>query len=224
MVNNRIVPGKNLTRHPLAEEAPEGVFVRGAPFMAIRAGVGGILDTPEGQKTFHAGDWICTDLPATYAWIIDQQTFAVASYTRLGEWDPDNRGINFPIAEADHEVKHSAYTGRQELGEGTVGEEARAIAGRSLGDMLDSPESLAGGGAVAATATAPVDASPVAEAVANAAATDPLGQPTPVTPDPAPPVDPIGVPQVPASPRPQTKATLPQGVPTKAPRAKAGKS
>ena len=143
MVNARLLPGKNLTAHPLAGEQAEGVYVRGAPFMAIRAEQGGRLDTPNGVKTFHAGDWVCTDIPPTYAWILDQQTFQVAGFTHVGDMDPDQQ-IVFPIAEAGEEVEHDLYTGRQEVELPANASEVVAFAPESVaGGSTDVPASMA---------------------------------------------------------------------------------
>jgi len=224
MVNSRLLAGKNLTRHPLAENEAEGVYVRGAPFMAIMADQGGRLDTPDGVKTFHAGDWICTDLPPTYAWIMDQQTFQVAGFTHVGKMDPD-RTIRFPIAEGDKEVEHTAYTGRQEVGSAPPANASEVIA--------QTPELGMGGSTDAAASAAVENAETViveqapgpqldpaaAEAMASAAAADPISTPAPsptvATPSP----------DVPRAPGPgaHTKATLPTGKPASPPRAKTGK-
>lgn len=121
-MNKRLFKGNNISEHPLASEQAEGVYVRGTPFLAIRADQGGMLETPEGTKTFHAGDWVCTDIPPSYAWIIDQQTFAVANYTRVGTMDPTDRMIVFTRAEGDNEVESSMYTGRLEVDDPTGGD------------------------------------------------------------------------------------------------------
>lgn len=114
MVTDRAFKGQNLTRHPLvAEGEPLMLFARMPPIMCVRALQGGRLETNKGEVAFHAGDWICTDFPPSYAWIVDQQTFAVASYTKLGTVE-DGEQIVFPIAEAGHEVESSMYTGRLE--------------------------------------------------------------------------------------------------------------
>lgn len=113
MVTDRALKGTNLTRHPLINEGELGLYARMPPIMCIRALQGGRLETAKGEIAFQPGDWICTDYPSTYAWIVDQQTFAVASYTKLGTVGEDEL-IVFPIAEADHEVDSSMYTGRAE--------------------------------------------------------------------------------------------------------------
>lgn len=121
MVTDRALRGTNLTRHPLVDEGELGLYARMPPIMCVQAQQGGRLETVKGEKTFHAGDWICTDYPATYAWVLDQQTFAVQSYTKLGIVSEDQQ-IVFPIAEADHEVESSMYTGRQEVDQKGVAE------------------------------------------------------------------------------------------------------
>ena len=85
MVNERVIPGKDLGgRHPLISDGPAAVYVRGAPVICVRAGVSGRLDSPVGIKTFQAGDWICTDSPATQAWVIRDDEFRNQNYTFMG--------------------------------------------------------------------------------------------------------------------------------------------
>lgn len=224
MVNRRLIPGKNLTDgHPLAEQGDHGVYTRERPFMAVRADQGGELDTPGGVKTFHAGDWICTDIPPTYAWIIDAQTFQVGNFTKVGQLDGQAKVV-FPIAEADQEVEHTDYTGVATPTPPANASEALAV----------EPE-LAAGGSTDAQSTAEVEnaetvvvESPADIASAGKAeilsgdmglqpseaeirAAEPAAVGSPSNPTPS---------RVPRAPGPATKATLPKSVPTRAPRGK----
>jgi hypothetical protein len=224
MVNRRLLPGKNLTQHPLDDGGEHGVFTRGGPFMAIRADQGGSIDTPNGVKTFHAGDWICTDIPPTYAWVIDAQTFAVAGYTKVGELDGQSKVV-FPVAEADNEVKHSDYTGvatppanasealqaTPELAEGgSTDAQATAEIENATTVVVESPADLASQGK-AEILSGDMGLQP-SEAELNAA--EPVAAPSPTNPTPS---------RVPRAQGPQTKATLPKSVPTSPPRAKTGR-
>lgn len=205
MVNSRLLAGKNLTRHPLAENEVEGVFVRGAPFMAIQADQGGRIDTPDGVKTFHAGDWICTDIPPTYAWIMDQQTFQVAGFSKVGTMNPD-RTVAFPIAGAEGSVDHETY------------EEMLRPPANASEALAQTPE-LGMGGSTDLAATQAIEAETIIvpsgaglgpgalDAMRNAAAADPISTPAP------------SIPRAPA-PEAHTKATLPTGKPAGAPKAK----
>jgi len=193
VVNNRLLQGRDIRVHPLAEGRAEGVFVRGAPFLAIQADQGGKLDTPNGVKTFHAGDWICTDIPTSYAWIMDQQTFQVGNFTKVGELDP-NRRIVFPIAEGDKELESDMGTGRLELGDAPPANASEVIA--------ETPEIATGGSTIPGTQLSPAD-------VASMGAAQPAtGETLALTPSPA--EQKASIPQAPA-PAARTKATLPAG-------------
>lgn len=237
MVNSRLLAGRNLTRHPLAENEVEGVYVRGAPFMAIQADQGGRIDTPDGVKTFHAGDWICTDIPPTYAWIMDQQTFQVAGFSKVGSMNPD-RMIAFPIAEGDKALDHDTYEEMlkppanasealaqvPELGMGGSTDVAASQAVENATTVIvEEGTSLSTPIPVTADQSARNEelmgaAKATGEAMANAAAADPISTPAPsptvATPSP----------DVPRAPGPgaHTKATLPAGKPASPPKAKTG--
>ncbi len=100
MVNERVIPGKDLAgRHPLISDGAAGVYVRGAPTICVRAAVSGRLDTPVGVKTFQAGDWICTDSPATQAWVVRDDEFRNQNYTFIGNTTGEpGDAISFPQA------------------------------------------------------------------------------------------------------------------------------
>ena len=190
MVNDRTIKGKHLTQHPLADGRPHGVYSRTPPIMCIRADVGGKLDTDEGIKTFHAGDWICTNIPPDYAWIIDAQTFQVSNFTQVGELNTGGE-IVFPIAEGDAEVEHTRYTGRVEAGP------------YPASDPVAEVMSTVGQGSTDAKATAEA-------AMREAAANDPLAPEHMITPSQTPPTK-AGLPQQ----NPQKAVTRPPARPRK---------
>lgn len=82
MVNtaNRIY-GRQIDKHPLA--TPEGtvkVYRKGVTVLAVQAQVGGVIETPEGELRYQAGDYILTDNPPTHAWPVREQVF-LATYS-----------------------------------------------------------------------------------------------------------------------------------------------
>ncbi len=95
MVNRaNMIHGRNLDKHPLSGRL--AIYAKHGQVIAAQAGQSGVIDTPEGQMTFQAGDWILTDNPPTHAWPVRDDVFR-ATYNLVSHLEPGQIPIGPPV-------------------------------------------------------------------------------------------------------------------------------
>jgi hypothetical protein len=99
MVNRaNMIHGRHVDRHPLSDHGQLADYTKHASVLAAQAQQSGVIDTPEGQMTFQAGDWILTDNPPTHAWPIREDVFR-STYTLVHVLEEGQYPTSAPVVD-----------------------------------------------------------------------------------------------------------------------------